>query len=729
MDRIDDIIKENGEKLKQVEQEIVKHKRKIVDLQETESDRLEFIESSLLNQLVRYQELQTKVGELKVSIETITKELVSLNKTKKNLEAAMTLVQKIRLVDVFVGRIEKLMAEQKYSKVAQVLLGCLQLTEELRLKLQNTKRLILKLQRVDELRQVLWNSVLALFKSHSGLRGGGFRPTKVDTIKLAEAALIVDVLGAHFRKILIDWYVEAQLKDYKELFRGNLEMASLSKLTNRFYWLQRLYTIFTEEHEIIFMPAWNVKQELTVHFCALTSKDLADMLRINPAKLNAGDLWERIREVKAFEQSLMQLFPNMDKTALTISGAFEGYMGLFIQVQEEEFSKFLTSLPATLESGDIDSGYLVASAPKFFLLMRDAWEDTLALGSLNTTKGLIILLNRILHDYSRYLQEKLPKRLSVGKALKPADVKLVCTLLSTANYSIETTESLNSAVQDKPEIDLALDTSVQSFHVLSSLCMAQLDLHTELLLQSSWDEMTEMLKQSWNTKSQVGDQSPYILKMQGCITSILQQVRNYITRPSTLERLATKLTKMVLDRLKHTIFDCKPISTTGAQQLLVDLAGLKEGLCQTSQSKASLALNEELRDGLNILEGIIKTVLLPSSPPKTFIEGYLLLVGDASFTVFEHIIQLKSISKEEHTTLEQEFKAKVPEAPSGPIQSGPGNRLAITNIRRPTTVSTTDQVLYKADQMLNRLQQFNLEDQVKKLLLMPRKDNDRDNIR
>src|SRR5690606_2849425 len=119
------------------------------------------------------------------------------------------------------------------------------------------------------------------------------------------------------------------------------------------------------------------------------------------------------------------------------------------------------------------------------------------------------------------------KRISVGKLLKPADVRLVCTLLSTASYCIETIEGLNAAIEAIPEIDLALDTSVQSFHVLSSLCMSQLDMHTELLLQDCWNEMSNMLKLSWNCKSHVGDQSPYVSKIRSCILSMLQQVRKY----------------------------------------------------------------------------------------------------------------------------------------------------------------------------------------------------------
>jgi hypothetical protein len=42
---------------------------------------------------------------------------------------------------------------------------------------------------------------------------------------LAEACLVIDALGEHARTRLINWYCNTQLREYRQVFRGNDEVS------------------------------------------------------------------------------------------------------------------------------------------------------------------------------------------------------------------------------------------------------------------------------------------------------------------------------------------------------------------------------------------------------------------------------------------------------------------------------------------------------------------------
>lgn len=431
-------------------------------------------------------------------------------------------------------------------------------------------------------------------------------------------------------------------------------------------------------------------------------------------RLDPEQLLTSIREAQGFEQSLAQMYPEADSSLFAISFAFEGHMGLFITLQEEELAGFIKRLPLKLEGSDIGSGNIVSSAELFLLLIRDSLQDILALGKPVLISDLTVLFNRYLSEYSRYLQDRLPKRISMGKKLKGPDVRLVCSLLSTADYCIEHCEALNRQLSDllqggnSPPMT-GLDGALQSFHVLSSLCMGQMEQHLELLLSPNWAEMSNGLRAAWDTKHQVGDQSPYVTRTANSLAEVFQQIRRYISRPSTLATISSRLARTVVEGFRNTAYECQPISTTGAQQLIVDLMGLKRGLAMvTSRTRrASLEQEEVVQRELALLEGILKTILLPAEPAKTFIEGYLMLVADPSILTFSRVLDLRTLSKPDHKGLLEEFSRIVPEAPSGPLQQ---DRLG--QAPRRTQISTTDQ-------MINRIKNFDFEEQVINKLSIP----------
>ena len=48
---------------------------------------------------------------------------------------------------------------------------------------------------------------------------------------LSEACLVMDALGDHARTRLINWYCNTQLREYRQVFRGNDEVRTLHSMT------------------------------------------------------------------------------------------------------------------------------------------------------------------------------------------------------------------------------------------------------------------------------------------------------------------------------------------------------------------------------------------------------------------------------------------------------------------------------------------------------------------
>src|SRR5579859_6834262 len=93
-------------------------------------------------------------------------------------------------------------------------------------------------------------------------------PTQVHT--LSESCLVLDVLGDEARDRLITWYCNLQLKEYRNVFRGNEEAGGLDNISRRYAWLRRILQNYDEEHGQIFPAHWKVNEALCKAFCDTT---------------------------------------------------------------------------------------------------------------------------------------------------------------------------------------------------------------------------------------------------------------------------------------------------------------------------------------------------------------------------------------------------------------------------------------------------------------------------
>jgi len=100
----------------------------------------------------------------------------------------------------------------------------------------------------------------------------------------------------------------------------------------------------------------------------------------------------------------------------------------------------------------------------------------------------------------------------------------------------------------------------------------------------------------------------------------------------------------------------RPLKEIGAEQLLIDLQTVKAYLVKMpGEALATTTYSRSLNKTATRLEALLKVIVTPVDPPEGFILNYTLLIGDASFSNFQKILDLKGTPKSVQNDLLDSF--------------------------------------------------------------------------
>ena len=97
---------------------------------------------------------------------------------------------------------------------------------------------------------------------------------------IADACLVVDVLGPDVRTHVIERFVAMELKEYRRIFRTNDEAGQLDNISRRFAWFRRLLQQHELEQGRIFPATWRVSWHLLAKFTEITRSVCIIVLRV-----------------------------------------------------------------------------------------------------------------------------------------------------------------------------------------------------------------------------------------------------------------------------------------------------------------------------------------------------------------------------------------------------------------------------------------------------------------
>jgi hypothetical protein len=130
---------------------------------------------------------------------------------------------------------------------------------------------------------------------------------------LSEACTVMDALGDGARARLVTWYCNTQLREYRQVFRGNDEAGSLDNISRRYAWLKRILKVYDDDHAGIFPLSWKVDEMLVKSFCDGTRDDFKGILQRAMRKeggksLDVNLLLKCLQETLDFEHYLERRF-------------------------------------------------------------------------------------------------------------------------------------------------------------------------------------------------------------------------------------------------------------------------------------------------------------------------------------------------------------------------------------------------------------------------------------
>ncbi|KAJ8704730.1 hypothetical protein PYW07_011918 [Mythimna separata] len=316
----------------------------------------------------------------------------------------------------------------------------------------------------------------------------------------------------------------------------------------------------------------------------------------------------------------------------------------------------LTTGEPMLELAGVFQKYLreYASSVLQGSLPRNGAASGLPLGVPSIVTNLHTLLRDENSDnrYTRYTKQEISK---------------ITSVITTAEYCLETTIHLEQKLKEKvsPGLSDKIDMTPEQdlFHKIISNCIQLLVQDLEL---ASEPALQAMAKISWLHFDTVGDQSSYV-------TMIIMHLKN--TVPNLRDNLSSsrkyftqfciRFANSFIPKFIQNIYKCKPISTVGSEQLLLDTHMLKTALLELPsigsevRRPAPATYTKVVIKLMTKAEMILKLVMAPlDGNLEGFVGQFVQLLPECTVAEFHKVLDMKGakLSKAQQSSLDAFFK-------------------------------------------------------------------------
>ena len=243
------------------------------------------------------------------AITEMTADIKRLDNTKQNLTLSMTALKRLQMLTTAYEQLRGLSTSRQYRECAQLLQAVIQLMAHFK-SYRSIDQIATLSRNVSDVQRELLEQVCEDFEVTFAK---GEVPQR-RTI-LSEACLVMEALGDNARSRLITWYCNTQLREYRQVFRGNDEAGSLDNISRRYSWFKRMLKTYDDQHAAIFPVYWRVDEMLANAFCEGTRDDFQGILtkslrRADGQNVDVNILLSCLQETLDFEHSLERVFTN-----------------------------------------------------------------------------------------------------------------------------------------------------------------------------------------------------------------------------------------------------------------------------------------------------------------------------------------------------------------------------------------------------------------------------------
>ncbi|KAI4158853.1 MAG: hypothetical protein LQ342_007089 [Letrouitia transgressa] len=643
--------------------------------------RIQTAKSDLAELFQKVEGVRERAIRTEEAITEMTADIKRLDNTKRNLTLSMTALKRLQMLTTAYDQLRALSSSRQYKECTQLLQAVIQLMTYFK-SYRSIDQIAILGRNVSDLQRQLLEQVCEDFEVT-------FAKAEVTQRRgmLAEACLVMDALGENARSRLVTWYCNTQLREYRQVFRGNEEAGSLDNISRRYSWFRRMLKTYDDEHAVMFPANWRVNEMLANAFCESTREDFKGILsrstrRADGPSLDVDLLLSCLQETLDFEHSLERRFSNVSRTSIdtlnsdnekspifsqAISEAFEPYLSVWVEAQDRKLSemipKYRQQSPKPPDE-EFSSQMVIPSSIELFNFYR----LTLAQCAKLSSGARLVELTKVFAKYlDQYAQNVLlyyvSERPSGQTPSKMPLLEEAIVVLNTADYCFNTCTQLEEKIKNRIDEGLKtvidLQSQADAFMGIASATVRALVRRVEVDVEPTWREMRNS---GWSKMESVGDQSSWAGEMLRRIQKDGAEILSMLNKQYA-RAFCDNLVDTIANAFIVNIFQCRPISEVGAEQMLLDSYVLKKGFegLLTINSQADTAppsgYVKRIGQSLSRIDPVLKTLQVRPTPPEALVQAYLIHIADKSETNFRKILDLKGIRKQDQSHLLELFQA------------------------------------------------------------------------
>ncbi|KAK7748286.1 Vacuolar protein sorting-associated protein 53 [Diatrype stigma] len=666
-------------------------------------ERMQAAQAELAGLFRKIETVRSRAIETEQNITSMTADIKRLDGTKRNLTLSMTALKRLQMLTTAYEQLRGLARARQYRECAGLLQAVLQLMRHFNSyrsidQIAALSRGVGDLQR-ELLEQVCEDFEIAFAKGEVAARRA----------VLVEACHVMDALGENAKARLVAWYVNTELREYRQVFRGNDEAGNLDNIGRRYAWFKRMMKTHEEQHAAIFPPHWRVGETLAMAFCDGTRDDYKGILeksmrRVDNARIDVNLLLSCLQETMDFEQTLERRFASEPRASIdtlssadertqsfngSISVAFEPYLSLWVESQDKTLAAMIPkykSQPLIPPDEEFAPQAVISSAIELFHFYKLTLSQC---AKLSTSERLLDLSKTLAKYLDEYAQQVL---LAILQKSGPSGPSLhdIILVMNTADFWHTNTEQLEASIKKRIDPDLAarvdLSSQADTFLGVASAAIIALVGRVEAGCEGAWREMRNT---NWSKMESVGDQSSYVGELLRHVNSQAEEIMAVVAKPQYARAFADKLIEHLATTYMANIVQCKPVSEVGAEQMLLDkyvLTKAFENLLSYHHSHSGQNINnakpsaasssaaggasapgspsiggnssannnnppppagfvKRVNAAMTRIDPLLKTLQVRASPPEALVQAYLIHVADRSDTNFRRVLDLKGVSR------------------------------------------------------------------------------------
>ncbi|KAF3001527.1 Vacuolar protein sorting-associated protein 53 [Curvularia kusanoi] len=655
--------------------------------------RIQAAKDELADLFKKIESVRERAMQTEQTITDMTADIKRLDSTKRNLTLSMTALKRLQMLTTAYEQLRSLSRSRQYRECAQLLQAVIQLVAHFK-SYRSIDQIATLSRNVADVQGELLEQVCEDFELT--FAKGDVAQKKA---MLAEACLVIDALGDHARTRLINWYCNTQLREYRQVFRGNDEAGSLDNISRRYSWFNRMMKTYDVEHAAIFPAYWRVNEMLANSYCEGTREDFKGILQRSMRRgdgqtLDVDLLLSCLQETLDFEHSLERRFSTESRSSMdtivskderphgfsqAISEAFEPYMSLWVESQDKQLATLIPKYrqqPLRNSEEEFSSQAVIPSSTELFHFYRLTFGQC---AKLSTGSRLAELSSTFAKYLDLYGQQVLYFFLSEKSGAQGPSVEDAILILNTADYCYATCNQLEEKIRGRIDEEFKEKVDLQSqadaFMGIASATVRMLVRKVELACEPTWREMRNT---PWSKLESVGDQSSYVAELLRHVKETSAEILKLLHKQQYSRAFCDNLVDSMATTYIANIVQSKPISEAGAEQMLLDSYVLKKGFTELpiineeAGTAPPASFVKRVNQAMARIDPLLKTLQVRPAPPEALVQAYLIHIADKSDTNFRKIMELKGIRKSEQTQLLDLFSAfKASPNHSGLVDNSP----------------------------------------------------------